>query len=106
MRERPKKTLLPTTVRAGDIVVLGPCPGCELWQVDYSQETAMTYVDLERDSGLLIASANPGWRETVEAVLQEHFNECRHLQLLLERMGALPTEPGPSSTTEQLDAGF
>jgi len=53
-----------------DVVVLGPCPGCESWQLDYSSDVAeaLGVVDLH---------------DVVEHALQEHLAECVHLQLLL-----------------------
>lgn len=49
-------------------VILGPCPGCELWQVDYADDVTMLYAtDVE-------------WHEIVESVLTDHLVECVHLQ--------------------------
>lgn len=52
-------------------VVLGPCPGCECWQVDYTQDVAA-------------AMGLEPFREAVEFLLQEHLDECPHLQLVLQ----------------------
>jgi len=53
-------------------VVLGPCPGCESWQLDYSKDVV---------SALGVAS----FYEAVEGILQDHLVECPHLQQLLLR---------------------
>lgn len=63
-------------------VVLGPCPGCELWQVDYTQQAAFSY-------GLGLT-----FRGVLERVIREHLQECVHLQGLL----------GPEETARYLEA--
>lgn len=44
--------------------VLGPCPGCELWTLEYDM----------RDR------SHEEWNEVVEDLLREHLDECRGLQ--------------------------
>jgi hypothetical protein len=72
------------------VVILGPCPGCDAWQLDYSYSAAQTYCVLRRDepdefswsSHLRVDSAP--FYAVVEEILQEHLAECPHLQDLLE----------------------
>lgn len=51
-------------------VVLGPCPGCLNWQLDYTNAVAGA-LGLDR------------FHEAVEQILQDHLAECPHLRLLL-----------------------
>lgn len=52
-------------------VVLGPCPGCLLWQVDYTDEAMLSFGTPE------------AFEAVIEALLQEHLADCEHLQALL-----------------------
>lgn len=49
-------------------VVVGPCPGCQNWQVDYAPATFVSYAQCVA---------------VVESVIREHLDECPHLQRLL-----------------------
>lgn len=53
-------------------VVLGPCPGCDLWQVDYTDAVQLSY------------GTYPAFCDALEGVLAEHLDECPELQLILE----------------------
>lgn len=74
-------------------VVLGLCPGCELWQVDYTHEVQQQYVTLKRvpngvvsSNAAAMFSAEPDlseWYELIEDVMAEHLMQCPHLQRLL-----------------------
>lgn len=66
-------------------VVLGPCPGCDDWQVDYSNEVAESYtVVLGRaEDGGLRYTQQP-FLNVLEFVLREHMHECPHLKDLVE----------------------
>lgn len=55
-------------------VVLGPCPGCLMWQLDYTQEVAQSL-------GLR------GFHEFVDEVLGQHVLDCPDLVELLEELG-------------------
>lgn len=60
-------------------VVLGPCPGCELWQVDYSYKVAQEFIQMA--DGSFDTSL---FHEAVEELLREHLDECLHLQILVD----------------------
>ena len=78
-----------------EVVVLGPCPGCESWQLDYTREVASGFYEAVVDDLYEIGFEGPvasvqHWdsslfREVVEDLLQEHLAECPHLQLLLDQ---------------------
>lgn len=78
-------------------VVLGPCPGCQLWQIDYTYQVARTYVDIEMAETYDFGSEQPimsspivntaRWHEVIEDALQEHLEECPHLQRALFDFG-------------------
>ena len=58
-------------------VVLGPCPGCDDWQLDYTYEAAATF-------------ASPlEFEMAVESILVEHASlQCPRLQDLLTSLEA------------------
>jgi hypothetical protein len=58
-------------------VVIGPCPGCQSWQVDYTHEVAAQFGEPS------VESTQP-FADVVEDILAEHLAECPHLQLLLQ----------------------
>lgn len=82
-------------------VTLGPCPGCELWQVDYTNEVALQWIELRvrEEEDLEFGSEEPvalttsietdtsAWHDVIEEVLREHLDECPHLQRLLAAEG-------------------
>lgn len=49
-------------------VVLGPCPGCLNWQLDYAPTDFTSYEDC---------------CDVIETALAEHLDECPHLQQAL-----------------------
>ena len=55
-------------------VILGLCPGCYAWQVDYTDLVVWSYCqgDLTK------------WHLIIEEVLTEHMYDCEHLQMALE----------------------
>jgi hypothetical protein len=55
----------------GSTVVLGPCPGCQAWQLDYDLSTPLM-ADYAFDPQAL--------QEAVESILVGHLVECVHLQ--------------------------
>lgn len=57
----------------GPQVILGPCPGCEIWTLDYSLVVAAT--DYASDEN---------FAEHVEFILQEHLAECSGLRELVD----------------------
>lgn len=61
-------------VDTGEFVVLGPCPGCWLWTVEYPREVATQYLPQE-------------WNDEVERLLQEHLAECAGLREIVESRG-------------------
>lgn len=67
-------------------VVLGPCPGCDSWQVDYTDEVAREFAKLQPgpDLGLEVDMAE--WYLAIEGVLEEHAAECPHLQDLINAL--------------------
>lgn len=65
-----RSELIPGAYEPGTI--LGPCPGCWNWTLDYSYALAETYADSQ---GNLEA-----WYELLEAALREHYNECPALR--------------------------
>lgn len=73
-------------------VVLGPCPGCQLWQLDYTYEAAGSFLKLNERERLalrqgqhlsdLIVDAS-AFYDAVEEILSQHLQECPHLQRAL-----------------------
>lgn len=63
-------------------VVLGPCPGCDDWQVDYTDEVRDSYSrpTIENPTTFTVGD----FHQVIEDVLQEHLNECPHLRDLVE----------------------
>lgn len=61
-----------TEIELGDdeLVILGPCPGCDNWQIQYTWNVCF---DFER----------PDFERMVEACLQDHYHECPPLQALV-----------------------
>lgn len=55
----------------GQTVVVGPCPGCFCWQVEYDTALFTSITELH---------------ETVESVLQEHLEECSGLQEIVRTL--------------------
>lgn len=49
-------------------IILGPCPGCELWTVEYDYPTMVSYGSHEEFSVM------------VEQLLADHLAECPGLQ--------------------------
>ena len=70
-------------------VVLGPCPGCDSWQVDYTDEVAQTYVQVVYDPDEPLGrriDVQPFY-DVIEDALREHAEECPHLRDLIEAYG-------------------
>ena len=68
-------------------VVLGPCPGCDSWQLDYTDEVAQQYARLlpgEDGSLAGIRVDTRPFHDLIETILQEHAAECPHLRDLVE----------------------
>lgn len=68
-------------------VVIGPCLGCESWQFDYTFKVAQSYatwVVSEYSDNFDPAVDMRYWADCVENVLLDHYDECRHLQALVE----------------------
>lgn len=69
--------------RYGPKVTLGPCPGCENWQLDYGDHAASQYfVTTVDEDGTETVDTQP-WHDAVEFVLHGHLQECPELQQLL-----------------------
>ena len=67
-------------------VVLGPCPGCDNWQLDYTDEVAQQFVRLipaEQEPFGVQVDVKPFYA-AVEQILVEHYFECPHLRDLVE----------------------
>lgn len=66
-------------------VVIGLCPGCELWQVDYTTEVRESYIWWKHDRSWppFKTPILDEWHEVIETVLAEHVMECVHLQRVL-----------------------
>lgn len=62
-------------------VILGPCPGCGLWQVDYTHDVADSY--MKRMVKHVVRDNQP-WYAVVEMVLADHVRECAPLRDELE----------------------
>ena len=65
-------------------VVLGPCPGCDNWQLDYTYEVMDEFLEPtnHQSNSLTLRS----FRAALEGILEEHLAECPHLKdLLIER---------------------
>lgn len=68
-------------------VVLGPCPGCDSWQLDYHDEVAQQFVRLlpgEDGSLASIQIDTSPFHEVIEDALREHLTQCPHLRDLVE----------------------
>lgn len=82
-------------VPGSDTRVLGPCPGCLSWQVEYTDEVVGQFATTE----VLAVSAFAGdtedyvsldispFYEVIEDVLAEHLDECVHLRRLIGDVG-------------------
>lgn len=80
---------------------LGPCPGCELWQLDYTNAVAQEWITIRSvtedvfemsseepvDSFPRLEADASAWHEVVEDALRDHLRECDHLQRLLVEEG-------------------
>lgn len=66
-------------------VVIGLCPGCELWQVDYTNAVQQQYMKMRtlRSIPPSVQVDPTEWHDLIEDILAEHLMECRHLQRLL-----------------------
>ena len=68
-------------------VILGPCPGCSLWQLDYTDDVVManstTSNVLEADGSVTVVADLSGFEAMLEGILEEHLAECSGLQELL-----------------------
>lgn len=65
----------------GNLVALGPCPGCQLWQLEYTDAVAGQYAMLT-PTGLDLSA----WYQVIEEALAEHLNECPHLQAIIDEL--------------------
>ena len=66
-------------------VVLGPCPGCDSWQLDYTYEAMDEFLTPIPDLATNSYTLRP-FRAALEEILAEHLAECPHLKdLLIER---------------------
>ena len=72
---------MPAQRLKGGFVILGPCPGCQLWQLEYDDQAALSYAMIT-STGIDLSA----WHEAVESALQEHLDECLHLQRLLPEL--------------------
>jgi hypothetical protein len=59
--------------REGATSILGPCPGCGSWQLDYTDAVAIEFFDCPG-----------GFHAVVEDALQEHFDACPQLREYLD----------------------
>lgn len=66
-------------------VVLGPCPGCDSWQVDYTDAAVEQFIQLvfDPDEPLQMRVDMQPWHDVIEDVLFEHMTECPHLRDLV-----------------------
>jgi hypothetical protein len=77
-------------------VVLGPCPGCEAWQLDYTDAVAREFVELRFEHQYELGAEEPAFstpvvdfssfHAVVEDLLQEHLAQCPHLQVIVEQL--------------------
>ena len=74
----------PTTKPADG--VLGPCPGCDAWQLDYTDEVAQRFVRLVPDESQPFGHRidTKPFYDVIEDALREHMAECPHLRDLVE----------------------
>lgn len=56
---------------AGSFTVIGPCPGCSIWTLEY--EHTLIGMDSAWQSV-------QDFRDAIEGVLEEHLDECSGLQ--------------------------
>lgn len=63
-------------------VTLGPCPGCDNWQLDYTDAVARSFCEVTL-VGTTVDVNMQGWHDAVEAVLREHLDECPELRALV-----------------------
>ena len=52
-------------------VILGPCPGCEMWTVQYDRDVEMSF------------GSAAAFAEVIEEILADHLDECRGLQEII-----------------------
>lgn len=64
-------------------VILGPCPGCDNWQVDYADDIATSYVEVRVNPEGRIEPDPTPWFLALEGVLQEHLAECEPLRQIV-----------------------
>lgn len=69
------------TDRPAYTVVLGPCPGCDDWQLDYTDEVAEEYQRPSWEDPNTFTIRD--FRAVIEEVLAEHLAECPHLRDLI-----------------------
>lgn len=81
----------------GLTTILGPCPGCDAWQLDYTQRVATSYANwtVERTEIYFPGDNHPTRFEqmpqpdiapfyaVIERALEEHMAECPHLRDLV-----------------------
>lgn len=75
--------------RDEDLTILGPCPGCEAWQLSYHTQVVGEFavmrvmvVDQETNQVGVRVDLQPFY-EVIEEALQSHLDECLHLQRFL-----------------------
>lgn len=76
-----------------DTVILGPCPGCSVWTLEYDDDTAATYFEACYEEIFEMSSEEPvdtvayvdrgAWTSVVERALQDHYDECYGLRQLM-----------------------
>lgn len=59
--------------RDGGFVVIGPCPGCDIWTLQYD--------------AALATSSSWDLSEVVEGILADHLRECSGLREIVDTLG-------------------
>lgn len=59
------------TFKTRGFTVLGPCPGCESWTLEYPRDVMMEWPTYD------------AWVDAVEGILQEHMTECSGLREIM-----------------------
>lgn len=68
----------------GLTTVLGPCPGCDNWQLDYTQRAATSYAGWVIGVEQMPRVDLTPFYAVIEQALQEHMAECPHLRDLVQ----------------------
>lgn len=83
-------------------VVIGPCPGCLSWQLDYTDAVAAEFSEIRMETVYEIGSEEPvaqyptvdpaPWYAVLEETIKAHMDECPELQMIVGWMLGPPAD--------------